>query len=136
MPRNQHYNIMDKNVIKEFIANVFGEPGEYMLEQIKDNQILFIENILNINESSKGYYDIMKFAISNMFMCRVLSDDVIGDFYENKEICSDFIDDYISFFDWIIFREGNNVEPEKFMRIMDIEKPIINDWITRFNKVV
>lgn len=127
---------MDKSIIKEFIANIFGESGEYMLEQIKDNQISFIENVLNINESSKGYYDIMKFAIANIFMCRVLSDDIIRDFSKNKEICSEFIDDYISFFDWIVFREGHDVEPKEFMRIMDIEKPIINDWITRFNKVI
>lgn len=78
----------------------------------------------------------MKFAIANMFMCRVLPDDIISDFSKNKEICSEFIDDYISFFDWIVFREGHDIEPKEFMRIMDIEKLIINDWVTRFNKIM
>lgn len=69
-------------------------------------------------------------------MCRVLPDNIISDFSKNKEVCSEFIDDYISFFDWIVFRKGYDFEPKEFMRIMDIEKPIINDWVTRFNKVV
>lgn len=77
MPRNQHYNIMDKNIIKEFMANVFGKSGEYMPEQIKrQSNIIYRKRI--------------------EYMFRVLPDDIISDFSKNKEICSEFIDDYIS----------------------------------------
>ena len=119
-------NNMDKNVIKEFIKNTFGNAGVYMLEQIKDDQILFIETALDINESTNGYYDIMRFAIANIFMSRALSSDIIKDYNLNKDICNDFIDDYISFFDWIMVK---SVYPETFMRYLDVEKPIINDWM-------
>ena len=119
-------NIMDKNVIKEFIKNTFGNAGVYMLEQIKDDQISFIETALDINESTDGYYDIMRLAIANVFMSRALSSDIIKDYNLNKDICNDFIDDYISFFDWIMVK---SVYPETFMRCLDIEKPIINDWM-------
>lgn len=65
MPRNQHYNIMDKNIIKEFIANVFGKSGEYMLEQIKrQSNIIYRKRI--------------------EYMCRILPDDIISDFSKNK----------------------------------------------------
>lgn len=121
-----HNNIMDKNVIKEFIKNTFGDAGVYMLEQIKDNQISFIETALDINESTNGYYDIMRLVIANVFMSRALSSDIIKDYNLNKDICNDFIDDYISFFDWIMVK---SVYPETFMRYLDIEKPIINDWM-------
>lgn len=119
-------NIMDKNVIKEFIKNTFGNAGVYMLEQIKDDQISFIETALDINESTDGYYDIMRLVIANVFMSRALSSDIIKDYNLNKDICNDFIDDYISFFDWIMVK---SVYPETFMRYLDIEKPIINDWM-------
>ena len=119
-------NIMDKNVIKEFIKNTFGNAGVYMLEQIKDDQISFIETALDINESTDGYYDIMRLVIANVFMSRALSSDIIKDYNLNKDICNDFIDDYISFFDWIMVK---SVYPETFMRCLDIEKPIINDWM-------
>ena len=119
-------NIMDKNVIKKFINNTFGNAGVYMLEQIKDNQISFIETALDINESTDGYYDIMRLVIANVFMSRALSSDIIKDYNLNKDICNDFIDDYISFFDWIMVK---SVYPETFMRYLDIEKPIINDWM-------
>lgn len=119
-------NTMDKNVIKEFIKNTFGNAGVYMLEQIKDDQISFIETALDINESTNGYYDIMRLVIANVFMSRVLSSDIIKDYNLNKDICNDFIDDYISFFDWIMVK---SVYPETFMRYLDIEKPIINDWM-------
>ena len=119
-------NNMDKNVIKEFIKNTFGNAGVYMLEQIKDDQISFIETALDINESTNGYYDIMRLVIANVFMSRVLSSDIIKDYNLNKDICNDFIDDYISFFDWIMVK---SVYPETFMRYLDVEKPIINDWM-------
>lgn len=119
-------NNMDKNVIKEFIKNTFGNAGVYMLEQIKDDQISFIETALDINESTDGYYDIMRLVIANVFMSRALSSDIIKDYNLNKDICNDFIDDYISFFDWIMVK---SVYPETFMRCLDIEKPIINDWM-------
>lgn len=124
--KSTYNNIMDKNVIKKFIKNTFGDAGVYMLEQIKDDQISFIETALDINESTNGYYDIMKLAIANVFMSRVLSSDIIKDYNSNKDICNDFIDDYISFFDWIMVK---SVYPETFMRYLNVEKPIINDWM-------
>lgn len=127
---------MNKEFIKSFISSIFGEPGEYMLEHIRDNQISFIEDVLKINESFECYYDIMKFAIANIFMCRALSDDIIKDYNDNKEICREFIDDYISFFDWIMFKKCSDADARKFIIIMDIEKPIINDWMLRFNKTI